>query len=194
MDISSFLLLFWLMIAFATLFNVAISGLIFSSHFQDSYQKIFNFIGKFFFLIPIIVIVVVAHLYYFLPIVRPPVDAINHQFMVMLDRGVYKLTNDSPTGRYTGAYVKMPLYPENYYLTIPNEVCANQIGADDILTDEFLNEKCKGIPWTPKIRSTYLLHMLYEDQTYFRYSTKQARALHNGQPIPPDEMYDNPYR
>lgn len=188
MTIGQFLVIVWIALAFAAIWQAVTSWLIFSVYFKVSFEKIYTFCKRVFFLIPIAIILIVAHLYFFVPSVRPAVDDFNNQFWIWADRVTFSMVNDDPTGRYTADYSRMPLYRENYDLVNADEVCADRFSPNDSFDDDTLNERCKDIPWTPKIRSTYLL--LNEDG-YFRYSKRQARALYNGQPIPPDPIYDN---
>lgn len=175
MTAGEFVALVWILFALAMIWQSILSWLMFSVVFKEEFARIYRFNSKVFIVIPVVIAVILGHIYFFIPSSRTGIDKITYYIGVGFDRVIYKLAYDDPDGKYYKTFARMPVYVENYDLTIPNEVCAYEvIGAGEI-TYEVVQERCQSIPWTLSIFQTYLAADVNGDLLYH---IKEARPIH----------------
>lgn len=164
------------LIAIGVAINALVDWLILSVHYKNEFEQFWN---KFFSItvkIPLIIILTLTLIYYIIPPLRPVVDVISKIPLVAIDRFMYSSSHDNPEHEeFTTGFYTLPIYPENYDLTIPNEVCADKVNFLNRITYELVSESCGKIPWTPSIFDTYLKT---DPDGYAFLSVEEGRKLH----------------
>ena len=172
MESGSIILCFWIFVALVVAFAGAyvLAALALLNPLKT--VSIINAIIFIVFVVPLLTVVAIAHIHYFIPATRPAIDKAAHEMSVALDRKLYLMNYDDisanePMEHWFG---QLPHHKENYDLVILDEYCRTRITPGSTYEDE---QRWCQFPISEVGRQTYFLTTDYG--TYV-YNMEEARA------------------